>query len=119
MNIFLDWRLPSAGTTLEAMPDMSPTYPFKAYITWYQGQKVILTCYPLNTAKYWHWLWADTNLKWPTPAAEKWSMHKANFPLRCTSTSIIGLVVEFVVAIDEARVRFTDDAQLFLFALSS
>lgn len=30
-----------------------------------------------------------------------------------TSTSIIGLVVEFVVAIDEARVRFTDDAFLF------
>ena len=27
-----------------------------------------------------------------------------------TSTGIIGLVVEFVVAIDEARVRFTDDA---------
>ena len=26
-------------------------------------------------------------------------------------SSIIGLVVEFVVAIDEARVRFTDDAQ--------
>ena len=33
-----------------------------------------------------------------------------------TSTSIIGLVVEFVVAIDEARVRFTDDAHLFLFS---
>jgi hypothetical protein len=32
-----------------------------------------------------------------------------------TLTSIIGLVVEFVVAIDEARVRFTDDAQEFLF----
>ncbi|KAJ6178683.1 hypothetical protein N7519_009144 [Penicillium mononematosum] len=30
------------------------------------------------------------------------------------SPSIIGLVVEFVVAIDEARVRFTDDALLFL-----
>ncbi|KAJ6138325.1 hypothetical protein N7471_004811 [Penicillium samsonianum] len=29
--------------------------------------------------------------------------------------SIIGLVVEFVVAIDEARVRFTDDAQQFIF----
>ncbi|KAJ5395734.1 uncharacterized protein N7487_010037 [Penicillium crustosum] len=29
------------------------------------------------------------------------------------SSSIIGLVVEFVVAIDEARVRFTDDAHLF------
>ncbi|KAJ5814557.1 hypothetical protein N7474_006334 [Penicillium riverlandense] len=29
--------------------------------------------------------------------------------------SIIGLVVEFVVAIDEARVRFTDDALFFLF----
>ncbi|KAJ5464584.1 uncharacterized protein N7458_000270, partial [Penicillium daleae] len=28
-------------------------------------------------------------------------------------SSIIGLVVEFVVAIDEARVRFTDDAQFF------
>ena len=27
-----------------------------------------------------------------------------------TTNSIIGLVVEFVVAIDEARVRFTDDA---------
>ncbi|KOS46611.1 hypothetical protein ACN38_g2389 [Penicillium nordicum] len=34
-----------------------------------------------------------------------------------TSASIIGLVVEFVVAIDEARVRFTDDAQQFLFDL--
>ena len=31
------------------------------------------------------------------------------------TTSIIGLVVEFVVAIDEARVRFTDDAQHFFF----
>ena len=29
--------------------------------------------------------------------------------------SIVGLVVEFVVAIDEARVRFTDDALFFLF----
>ena len=29
--------------------------------------------------------------------------------------SIVGLVVEFVVAIDEARVRFTDDAFLFPF----
>ncbi|KAJ5637806.1 hypothetical protein N7490_007685 [Penicillium lividum] len=29
--------------------------------------------------------------------------------------AIIGLVVEFVVAIDEARVRFTDDAYLFAF----
>ena len=29
--------------------------------------------------------------------------------------SIIGLVVEFIVAIDEARVRFTDDAFEFLF----
>jgi hypothetical protein len=28
-------------------------------------------------------------------------------------TSIIGLVVEFIVAIDEARVRFTDDALFF------
>jgi hypothetical protein len=27
-------------------------------------------------------------------------------------------VVEFVVAIDEARVRFTDDAQFFLLLLS-
>ncbi|KAJ5764158.1 hypothetical protein N7533_002839, partial [Penicillium manginii] len=34
-------------------------------------------------------------------------------PHRPTSSSIIGLVVEFVVAIDEARVRFTDDAQIF------
>ena len=33
-----------------------------------------------------------------------------------TTTSIIGLVVEFIVAIDEARVRFTDDA-LFFFSL--
>ena len=33
------------------------------------------------------------------------------------STSIIGLVVEFIVAIDEACVRFTDDALLFLFLL--
>ena len=31
-----------------------------------------------------------------------------------TTTSIVGLVVEFVVAIDEARVRFTDDAHFFL-----
>ena len=30
--------------------------------------------------------------------------------------SIVGLVVEFVVAIDEARVRFTDDAFFFSFA---
>ena len=30
------------------------------------------------------------------------------------TTSIVGLVVEFVVAIDEARVRFTDDARFFL-----
>ena len=30
-------------------------------------------------------------------------------------TSIIGLVVEFIVAIDEARVRFTDDALDFPF----
>lgn len=30
-----------------------------------------------------------------------------------TTTSIIGLVVEFIVAIDEARVRFTDDALAF------
>ncbi|KUM63987.1 hypothetical protein ACN42_g3107 [Penicillium freii] len=36
-----------------------------------------------------------------------------------TSTSIIGLVVEFVVAIDEARVRFTDDAQQFLFVFEN
>ena len=34
-----------------------------------------------------------------------------------TSTSIIGLVVEFVVAIDEARVRFTDDAFLFVLCI--
>ena len=34
-----------------------------------------------------------------------------------TRTSIVGLVVEFVVAIDEARVRFTDDAlSFFLFS---
>ena len=33
--------------------------------------------------------------------------------------SIVGLVVEFVVAIDEARVRFTDDAlPFFSFFLS-
>jgi hypothetical protein len=31
--------------------------------------------------------------------------------------SIIGLVVEFVVAIDEARVRFTDDALSFFFPI--
>jgi hypothetical protein len=31
--------------------------------------------------------------------------------LNSIHTSIIGLVVEFVVAIDEARVRFTDDAE--------
>ena len=35
-----------------------------------------------------------------------------------TSTGIIGLVVEFVVAIDEARVRFTDDAKLFGLSIS-
>ena len=34
-----------------------------------------------------------------------------------STTSIIGLVVEFVVAIDEARVRFTDDAHSFLLFL--
>ncbi|KOS45718.1 hypothetical protein ACN38_g3334 [Penicillium nordicum] len=33
------------------------------------------------------------------------------------SFSIIGLVVEFVVAIDEARVRFTDDAHPFFWFL--
>ena len=31
----------------------------------------------------------------------------------CFKKSIIGLVVEFIVAIDEARVRFTDDAHSF------
>ena len=31
------------------------------------------------------------------------------------TNSIVGLVVEFVVAIDEARVRFTDDAGTFFF----
>ena len=30
-----------------------------------------------------------------------------------SNISIVGLVVEFVVAIDEARVRFTDDAFSF------
>lgn len=35
-------------------------------------------------------------------------------PTAFHTTSIIGLVVEFVVAIDEARVRFTDDAHIFL-----
>ena len=34
------------------------------------------------------------------------------------TASIIGLVVEFVVAIDEARVRFTDDALDFLRTIS-
>ena len=34
---------------------------------------------------------------------------------RFLTTSIVGLVVEFVVAIDEARVRFTDDALSFFF----
>lgn len=38
-----------------------------------------------------------------------------NIMVVLTSRSIIGLVVEFIVAIDEARVRFTDDAQQFLF----
>lgn len=33
-------------------------------------------------------------------------------------SSIIGLVVEFVVAIDEARVRFTDDALTFCLFVS-
>ena len=32
--------------------------------------------------------------------------------------SIVGLVVEFVVAIDEARVRFTDDAFFFCLFVS-
>ena len=32
-------------------------------------------------------------------------------------TSINGLVVEFIVAIDEARVRFTVDAKQFLFRI--
>ena len=32
-------------------------------------------------------------------------------------SSIIGLVVEFIVAIDEARVRFTDDARNVSFFL--
>ena len=36
-----------------------------------------------------------------------------------SNISIVGLVVEFVVAIDEARVRFTDDALfLIIFLLS-
>ena len=33
-----------------------------------------------------------------------------------SNISIVGLVVEFVVAIDEARVRFTDDALSFFFS---
>ena len=37
---------------------------------------------------------------------------------RLQITSIVGLVVEFVVAIDEARVRFTDDALFFFFLFS-
>ena len=41
-----------------------------------------------------------------------------NLPSLSTS-SIIGLVVEFVVAIDEARVRFTDDARSFLSSTTS
>ena len=32
-----------------------------------------------------------------------------------SNISIVGLVVEFVVAIDEARVRFTDDALSFFY----
>ena len=36
-----------------------------------------------------------------------------------SNISIVGLVVEFVVAIDEARVRFTDDAFSFSIFLPS
>jgi hypothetical protein len=52
-----------------------------------------------------------TRKQWGLQPAESYSQH----PDLHTSTSIIGLVVEFVVAIDEARVRFTDDAQEFIF----
>ena len=52
-----------------------------------------------------------TRTQWGLRLTESYSQH----PDLHTSTSIIGLVVEFVVAIDEARVRFTDDAQEFLF----
>ena len=34
-------------------------------------------------------------------------------------TCIVGLVVEFIVAIDEARVRFADNADLFLLFFKS
>ena len=40
-----------------------------------------------------------------------YSISESNSLMVCSS--IVGLVVEFVVAIDEARVRFTDDALLF------
>ena len=47
---------------------------------------------------------------------EKYSNSESNSRMVCRS--IVGLVVEFVVAIDEARVRFTDDAlSFFLFLL--
>ena len=54
---------------------------------------------------------AQSHTESETRAIRLYSQH----PSLHTSTSIIGLVVEFVVAIDEARVRFTDDAQEFLF----
>ena len=47
---------------------------------------------------------------------EKYSNSESNSRMVCRS--IVGLVVEFVVAIDEARVRFTDDALSFSFFLS-
>ena len=50
----------------------------------------------------------------PTHIADESALRFAWF------SSIIGLVVEFVVAIDEARVRFTDDAlPFFVFVPSS
>ncbi|RAL12529.1 uncharacterized protein BO97DRAFT_59007 [Aspergillus homomorphus CBS 101889] len=52
--------------------------------------------------------------------SERYTWHSCNIWFRRDKDnvkmhqSIIGLVVEFIVAIDEARVRFTDDASYFL-----
>lgn len=47
------------------------------------------------------------------PLERKRKEYEIKFLSKLTPTSIIGLVVEFIVAIDEARVRFTDDAKHF------
>ena len=79
---------------------MNPSIPFCSNITAHFKTMCSSTCFPL--------LYFNSELPYITNESA------------CRSTwfhSIIGLVVEFVVAIDEARVRFTDDAQEFLFCL--